>query len=129
MQRCNGETRCTNTYRQSSTHISCLTCTCTRSTDFFSSARSRLTSRVPPCCASLVRSIHRLVSALLPVGRPFGTSRPNTLACGLRKRPGSFLIGSHYRDSQYIHIRAKAFYVHNSRNVAAKLLKYTRSVS
>ena len=23
-----------------------------------------------------------------------------TLACGLRKRPGSFLIGSHYRDSQ-----------------------------
>ena len=30
-----------------------------------------LTSRVPPCCASLVRSIHRLISALLPVGRPF----------------------------------------------------------
>ena len=28
-----------------------------------------------------------------------------------------------------IHIRAKAFYVHNLRNVAAKLLKYTRSVS
>ena len=29
----------------------------------------------------------------------------------------------------YIHIRAKTFYVHNnSRNVAAKLLKYTRSV-
>ena len=71
----------------------------------FSSARSRLTSRVPPCCASLVRSIHRLISALLPVGRPFGMSRPNTLACGLRKRPGSFLIGSHYRDSQYYNRR------------------------
>ena len=28
-----------------------------------------------------------------------------------------------------IHIRAKAFYLHNSRNVAAKLLKYTRSIS
>ena len=28
-----------------------------------------------------------------------------------------------------IHIRAKAFYVHNSRNVAAKLLKHTRNVS
>ena len=28
-----------------------------------------------------------------------------------------------------IHIRAKAFYAHNSRNVAAKLLKHTRNVS
>ena len=37
---------------------------------------------------------------LLSLGEAFGTSRPNTLACGLRKRPGSFLIGSHYRDSQ-----------------------------
>ena len=38
---------------------------------------------------------------LLSLGEAFGMSRPNTLACGLRKRPGSFLIGSHYRDSQY----------------------------
>ena len=40
-------------------------------------------------------------NGLLSLGEAFGTSRPNTLACGLRKRPGSFLIGSHYRDSQY----------------------------
>ena len=53
------------------------------------------------CCASLVRSTHGLVSAFFPLGRPFGTSRPNILACGLRKQPGSFLIGSHYCDSQY----------------------------
>ena len=70
------------------------------STALFSSARSTLTSWVSTYCASLVRSTHGLVSAFFPLGRPFGTSRPNTLACGLRKRPGSFLIGSHYRDSQ-----------------------------
>ena len=37
---------------------------------------SRLTSRVPPCCASLVRSTHSLNSAFFPVGMPFGMSRP-----------------------------------------------------
>ena len=45
----------------------------------------------PPYLTSLVRSIDGLFSAFFPVGRPFGTSRPSTLACGLRKRPGSFL--------------------------------------
>ena len=57
-----------------------------RSTALFSSARSTLTSWVSTCCASLVRSTHGLVSAFFPLGRPFGTSRPNTLARGLRKR-------------------------------------------
>ena len=62
-----------------------------RSTALFSSARSRLTSRISPWCATLVWSTHGLVSAFFHVGRQFGTSRPNTLACGLRKRPWSFL--------------------------------------
>ena len=60
-----------------------------RSTALFSSARSRLS----PWCATLVWSTHGLVSAFFHVGRQFGTSRPNTLACGLRKRPWSFLMG------------------------------------
>ena len=64
-----------------------------RSTTLFSSARSRLTSRISPWCATLVWSTHGLVSAFFHVGRQFGTSRPNTLACGLRKRPRSFLMG------------------------------------
>ena len=64
-----------------------------RSTALFSSARSRLTSRISPWCATLVWSTHGLVSAFFHVGRQFGTSRPNTLACGLRKRPWSFLMG------------------------------------
>ena len=64
-----------------------------RSTALFSSARSRLTSRISPWCATLVWSTHGLVSAFFHVGRQFGTSRPKTLACGLRKRPWSFLMG------------------------------------
>ena len=64
-----------------------------RSTVLFSSARSRLTSRISPWCATLVWSTHGLVSAFFYVRRQFGTSRPNTLACGLRKRPRSFLMG------------------------------------
>ena len=63
-----------------------------RSTALFSSAGSRMTSRISPWCATLVWSTHGLVSAFLHVGRQFGTSRPNTLACGLRKRPRSFLM-------------------------------------
>ena len=55
--------------------------------------RSRLTSRISPWCATLVWSTHGLVSAFFHVGRQFGTSWPNTLACGLRKRPWSFLMG------------------------------------
>ena len=55
--------------------------------------RSRLTSRISLWCATLVWSTHGLVSAFFHVGRQFGTSRPNTLACGLRKRPWSFLMG------------------------------------
>ena len=38
-------------------------------------------------------------------------------------------VCSFHHNNIHIRIRAKAFYVHNSRNVAAKLLKYTRSVS
>ena len=72
-----------------------------RSTALFPSALSRLTSRIPTCCASLIRSTDGLVSAFFPVGRLFGTSRPRTLACGLRKRPGSFLIGSHDNNSTF----------------------------
>ena len=64
-----------------------------RSTALFSSARSRMTSRISPWCATLVWSTHGLISAFLHVGRQFGTSRPNILACGLRKRPRSFLMG------------------------------------
>ena len=64
-----------------------------RSTTLFSSARSRLTSWISPWCATLVWSTHGLVSAFFHVGRQFGTSRPNTLACRLRKRPWSFLMG------------------------------------
>ena len=64
-----------------------------RSTALFSSARSRMTSRISPWCATLVWSTHGLVSAFFHVGRQFGASRPNTLACGLRKRPRSFLMG------------------------------------
>ena len=63
-----------------------------RSTAYFSSARSRLTSRISPWCATLVWSTHGLVSAFFHVGRQFGASRPNILACGLRKRPWSFLM-------------------------------------
>ena len=62
---------------------------CLSSTMLFSSTHSRLTWWVSPCCASLVRPTHGLVSAFFPVGRPLGMSRPNTLACRLRKRPGS----------------------------------------
>ena len=64
-----------------------------RSTALFSSARSRLTSQISLWCATLVWSTHGLVSAFFHVGRQFGTSRPNTLACGLQKRPWSFLMG------------------------------------
>ena len=64
-----------------------------RSTGLFSSARSRLTLQISPWCTTLVWSTHGLVSAFFHVGRQFGTSRPNTLACGLRKRPWSFLMG------------------------------------
>ena len=64
-----------------------------RSTALSSSARSRMTSRISPWCATLVWSTHGLVSAFFLVGRQFGASRPNTLACGLRKRPWSFLMG------------------------------------
>ena len=64
-----------------------------RSTALFSSARSRMTSRISPWCATLVWSTHGLVSAFFHVGRQFGASRPSTLACGLRKRPWSFLMG------------------------------------
>ena len=64
-----------------------------RSTALSSSARSRMTSRISPWCATLVWSTHGLVSAFFHVGRQFGVSRPNTLACGLRKRPWSFLMG------------------------------------
>ena len=64
-----------------------------RSTALFSSARSRLTSRISPWCATLIWSTHGLVSAFFHVGRQFGASRPSTLACGLRKRPWSFLMG------------------------------------
>ena len=71
-----------------------------QSTVLFSSAHSRLTSWLFPCCASLVRSTHGLVSTFVPMGRPFGTSRPNASACSLQKRPESLLIGSHYHDSQ-----------------------------
>ena len=63
-----------------------------RSTALFSSARSRLTSLISPWCVTLVWSTHGLVSAFFHVGRQFGTSRPNTLACRLRKRPWSFLM-------------------------------------
>ena len=64
-------------------------CRLGRSTALFSSARSRMTSRISPwcTCATLVWSTHGLISAFFHVGRQFGTSRPNTLACGLRKRP------------------------------------------
>ena len=64
-----------------------------RSTALSSSARSRMTSRISPWCATLVWSTHGLVSAFFHVGRQFGASRPSTLACGLRKRPWSFLMG------------------------------------
>ena len=64
-----------------------------RSTALFSSARSRLASRISPWCATLVWSTHGLVSAFFQVGGQFGTSRPNTLACGLWKRLWSFLMG------------------------------------
>ena len=64
-----------------------------RSTALSSSARSRMTSRISPWCATLVWSTHGLVSAFFHVGRQFGASRPNILACGLRKRPWSFLMG------------------------------------
>ena len=52
-----------------------------------------MTSRISPWCATLVWSTHGLVSAFFHVGRQFGASRPSTLACGLRKRPWSFLMG------------------------------------
>ena len=52
-----------------------------RSTALFSYACSRLTSRISPWCATLVWSTHGLNSAFFHVGRQFGTSRPNTLAC------------------------------------------------
>ena len=63
-----------------------------RSTVLFSSARSRMTSRISPWCATLVWSTHGLVSAFFHVGRQFGASRPSILACGLRKRPRSSLM-------------------------------------
>ena len=52
-----------------------------------------MTSRISPWCATLVWSTHGLVLAFFHMGRQFGASRPNTLACGLRKRPRSFLMG------------------------------------
>ena len=39
-------------------------------------AHSRLTSRVWPCCASLVRSTYHLISTFLPVRRPCDISMP-----------------------------------------------------
>ena len=54
-----------------------------RSTALFSSVRSRMTSWISPWCTTLVWSTHGLISAFFHVGRQFGTSRPNTLACGL----------------------------------------------
>ena len=50
-----------------------------RSTALFSSARSRLTSRISPWCTTLVWSTHGLVSAFFHVGRQFGTSRCHSL--------------------------------------------------
>ena len=44
-------------------------------------------------------------------------------AWSVRKRTTRSTVWTRY------HIRAKAFYVHNSRHVAAKLLKHTRNVS
>ena len=77
----------------SSSYYACEQTGFRRSTALFSSSRSRLTSRISPWCTTLVWSTHGLVSAFFHVGRQFGTSRPNTLACGLRKRPWSFLMG------------------------------------
>ena len=51
----------------------------------------------------LVKSIHGLISTFSPVGRLFGTSRPNTLVCGHRSQSGSFLIWRHYRASKLSH--------------------------
>ena len=78
------------------------------STALFSSAHSRLTSKISPWCATFVWSTHGLVSAFLHVGRQFGTSRPNTLACGLRKRPWSFLMGVTIVTPNRIYVCARA---------------------
>ena len=48
------------------------------STALFSPARSSSTSWVPTYYTPLVKPIHGLISIFSPVGRLFGTSRPNT---------------------------------------------------
>ena len=63
------------------------------STALFSPARSSSTSWVPTYYTPLVKPIHGLISAFFPVGRQFGTSRPNTLVCGHGYQSGSFLMG------------------------------------
>ena len=67
-------------------------------------------STVPQCDTSFIGSICALISASFSVGRSFGTPFlwsgclgwvSPTLASRVRKRPGSFLIGSHYHGSNY----------------------------
>ena len=70
------------------------------STALFSPARSSLTSWVPTYYTPLVKPIQGLISAFFPVGRLFGTSRPNTISCGHGYQSGSFLIWRHYRASK-----------------------------
>ena len=52
------------------------------STALFSPERSSWTFCVPTYYTPLVKPIHGLISAFLPVGRLFGTSHPNTLVWG-----------------------------------------------
>ena len=70
-----------------------------RLTALFSSARSRLTSRISPWCATLVWSTHGLVSAFFHVGRQFVTSRPNHISMRAPETTVVVPNGSHYRDS------------------------------
>ena len=65
------------------------------STALFSPARSSLTSWVPMYYTPIVKPIHGLTSTFSPVGRLFGTCRPNTLAWGHGYQSGSFLEALH----------------------------------
>ena len=49
---------------------------------------------------SISKAYPRPISAFFPMGRLFGTSRPNTLVCWHGYQSGSFLIWRHYRASK-----------------------------
>ena len=71
-----------------------------RSTALFSSARSRMTSRISPWCATLVWSTHGLVSAFFSHGEAVWGEPAQYISMRATETTVVVPNGSHYRDSQ-----------------------------